>query len=116
MNSWLGDLPGIRGGTRNNDVELHPDDAARLGLRTGDRVRVSSPSGAIELAATVSDASPPGVVTIEQGWGSSVFDPTGQVAPERYGVNRNALVNDTDLDPLSQMPVLNSQDVRVERM
>ena len=116
MNSWLGDLPGLRPDISSNDVEIHPDDADRLGVKTGDLVRVASPSASIELPATVSDAVSPGVVVIEQGWGTAVFDPTGQERPDRRGANRNALVSDTDLDPLSQVPALNSQLVSVERV
>ena len=116
MNSWLGDLPGIRPDTRSNDVEINPDDADRLGVETGDLVRVASPSASIDLPATVSDAVAPGVVVIEQGWGSAVFDPSGQEPPDRQGGNRNALVSDTDLDPLSQVPALNSQPVSVKRL
>ena len=114
MNSWLGDLPGIRPDTPSNDVEINPLDADRLGVKAGDLVRVTSLSASIELPATVSDAVSPGVVVIEQGWGSAVFDPTGAAPPDRSGVNRNALVSDTVLDPLSQIPALNSERVAIE--
>jgi formate dehydrogenase len=116
MNSWLGDLPGLRAKERHNDVEIHPSDAARLGVRTGDVVRVSSPTGSIDLPARVSDAVREGVVAIEQGWGSSVLDPVTGGKPDCFGANRNILVSSTDLDPLSQIPALNSQAVSVERI
>lgn len=114
MNTWLSDLPGIRTRKKFNDVEIHPDDAHRLGVSTGDMVRVTSPVGSIELPTTVTDAVRPGVIMIEQGWGSRVFDPTGLAEPVSFGLNRNVLVAPEDLDPLSQMPALNSQKVRVE--
>lgn len=114
INSWLNELPGLRAKKRYNEAEIHPGDAIELGIKTGDLVRVISPSGSIELPANVSDATRPGVVRIEQGWGSRVFDPTGHHEPECHGVNRNVLVSNADVDPLSQMPAFNSQPVRVE--
>jgi formate dehydrogenase alpha subunit len=43
-------------------VEIHPDDAARLGISDGQRVLVSSRRGAIELTASVTERSRPGSV------------------------------------------------------
>jgi formate dehydrogenase major subunit len=41
-------------------LELHPDDAAQLGVGTGERVRVASRRGAIEVKAEVTDRVSPG--------------------------------------------------------
>ena len=76
--------------------------------------RISSPVATLEVEALVSDATRPGVVVISHGWGSRVFDPRGGAEPVVFGVNRNALVSGTDLDPLSQVSPLNSTWVRVE--
>ena len=62
----------------------------------------------------MTDATRPGVVVISHGWGSRVFDPRGGAEPVVFGVNRNALVGGTDIDPLSQVSPLNSTWVRVE--
>jgi formate dehydrogenase alpha subunit len=45
-------------------VEIHPHDAARLQVAPGDRVRVRSRRGEVELAARVTETVPPGVVFI----------------------------------------------------
>jgi len=45
-------------------VEIHPADAARLGIADGGRVRVQSRRGEVDLAARVTDMVPPGVVFI----------------------------------------------------
>jgi formate dehydrogenase len=76
---------------------------------------VFSPVGAIELAATVSDRPRRGVIIVDHGWGSRVFDPHGRSAPESYGVNRNLLIDGGPIDPLSQTSALNSSYVGVER-
>ena len=41
------------GRARSNEVVINPDDAAALGIGDGDRVRVFSPVGEIELAAAI---------------------------------------------------------------
>ena len=62
MNSWLNELPGLHPSGKKNDVVINPDDAAALGIADGDRVRVFSPVGEIELAAAVNDRPRRGVV------------------------------------------------------
>lgn len=113
MNSWLNELPGLHPGGKRNDAMLHPDDAAALGIADGDPIRVSSPTGAVELRAALSDRPRRGVVVIDHGWGSRVFDPRGGAAPEAHGVNRNLLA-DATVDPLSQTAALNAVYVAVE--
>lgn len=114
MNSWLNELPGLHPDGKGSGVVIHPADAARLGVTDGDRVRVHSPVGAVELTATVDDRPRPGVVVIAHGWGSRVFDPKDGSDALVYGVNRNLLVDGDPVDPLSQTPALNSSYVAVE--
>lgn len=116
MNSWLNDLPGLHPGGKRSEVVIHPADAAELGVTDGDRVRVFSPVGAIELAATLSDRPRRGLVIVDHGWGSRVFDPRGGGAPQAYGVNRNLLADGDSLDPLSQTSTLSSTYVGIERV
>ncbi|MGZ8807868.1 MAG: molybdopterin-containing oxidoreductase family protein, partial [Mycobacterium sp.] len=91
MNSYLNDLPGTRRLIDRNQLEINEDDAAALGLKGGDRARVRSLAGAIELDVVVTDSPRPGVVVVEHGWGSRVFDPSGGVLPDQQGANRNLL-------------------------
>jgi formate dehydrogenase len=114
MNSWLSDVPGLhrKPGT---DVEMNPSDADAIGVRDGDPVRVASPVASVEAPVAVTDVVAPGVVTIGHGWGSRVFDPTAEKPPMVAGVDRNRLVSNTDLDPVSQIPALSSTYVSVTR-
>jgi len=64
----------------------------------------------------ISDAPRPGVVVMKHGWGSRIFDPVNGGEPESYGTNRNLLIPDDNLDPLSQSPAMNSTFVAVERI
>jgi formate dehydrogenase len=116
MNSWLNELPGLHPSGKHNEVVIHPDDAAALGINDGDRVKVFSPVGAIELAAAVNERPRRGVVVIDHGWGSRVFDPRGGSQPESYGANRNLLIDGGPIDPLSQTAALSSSYVGVERV
>jgi formate dehydrogenase len=113
MNSWLNESPGLFAAQRTSVVEVHPRDAACAGVHDGDPVRLTSSVGSVELRAKVTDAMRQGVVCVPHGWGSRVFDPVSGAAPQSFGVNRNALVSNTRLDPFSQVPAFNSTAVRL---
>jgi len=116
MNSWLTELPNVQKREQENRCEIHPDDADALGIADGDRVRVRSEVGAIELPAEVSDRIRRGIICIPHGWGSGVFSPTDGADPIVHGVNRNLLVDNRVIDPFSGTPNLNSTRVAVERV
>jgi formate dehydrogenase len=116
MNSWLNELPGLHPSGKHNEVVIHPDDAVALGISDGDRVKVFSAVGAIELEASVNERPRRGVVVIDHGWGSRIFDPRGGSQPESYGADRNLLIDGGPIDPLSQTAALSSSYVGVERV
>ena len=64
----------------------------------------------------ICDAPRRGVVVMKHGWGSRIFDPVNGGAPESFGTNRNRLIPDDNLDPLSQSPAMNSTFVAVQRI
>jgi nitrate reductase (cytochrome) len=45
-------------------AELHPDDGAKLGVKTGDRVRIASRRGAEEFRAKLTDGARRGLVFV----------------------------------------------------
>lgn len=116
MNSWLNELPGLHPAGKHNEVLINPADAAGLGIGDGDRVRVFSSIGEVELDAALSERLRRGLVVIDHGWGSRIFDPRGGDAPQSYGVNRNLLVDGESIDPLSQTSTLSSSYVGLERV
>ncbi|QIK85053.1 molybdopterin-dependent oxidoreductase [Sanguibacter sp. HDW7] len=75
--------------------EIHPEDAARLGVRAGDQVEVVSRRGRAVLPATVTDRVPPGCVFAPIHW--------NDLAGPDLAIN--AVTNDA-VDPLSFQPEL----------
>jgi formate dehydrogenase len=116
MNSWLNELPGLHPAGKRNEVLINPADAAALGISDGDRVRVWSAVGAIELDAALSERLSPGLVVVDHGWGSRIFDPRGGGPPQSFGANRNLLVGADVDDPLSQTSTLGSTFVGLARV
>jgi assimilatory nitrate reductase catalytic subunit len=84
-------------------AELHPDDAARLGIADGSLVRLESRHGETLARARVTDEQQPGAVFMPMHW-------TGQTA--RQGLV-NRLVNPV-ADPVSGEPESKHTPVRIE--
>lgn len=80
---------------RENHLEIHPEDAAALGIESGGRVSVRSRRGEIELKAFVTATVPPG----------SVFIPMHEEATNRLTL--------AVFDPHSRQPSYKSCAVRV---
>ncbi len=81
-------------------VQMHPDDAGVSGISNGDWVRVTSRRGQVEARAKVTEATPPGVVTM-------TF---------HFAEARTNLITSPALDPVSKIPELKVAAVRVEKL
>jgi assimilatory nitrate reductase catalytic subunit len=81
--------------------ELHPNLAASLGIADGDRVRVTSRRGSMELPAKVVASIRPDTVFIPYHWAG------------RRSAN---LLTNRALDPISKIPEFKVSAVRVERI
>jgi anaerobic selenocysteine-containing dehydrogenase len=115
-NSWMHNLPTLAKGPERCTALLHPDDAARHGVRAGDRVRLQGSGGrSIELPATLSDEMMPGVVSVPHGWGHDQPGAKLGVAAQRPGANLNDLLDERLRDPLSGTSVLNGVAVTLSR-
>jgi formate dehydrogenase len=112
-NSWLHNVPRLKHGNRC-DLRMHPTDAERLGVGSGDRVRVVSDSGAVEVEVAVTDEVMPGVVCMPHGWGHD--GSVGRTAAAEPGANCNVLIDRHVIEPLSGMSFLNGFPVRVEKL
>lgn len=95
---WLQELHGVhlahRGTRWNTWVEIHPDTAARFGIKDGDQVWVESPVGRIQAVAILYPGARPDTVNIPYEQGHRAY---GRWAAGR-GANPNwIVVNEADL-------------------
>ncbi|MFD4694274.1 molybdopterin oxidoreductase family protein [Streptomyces sp. NPDC058463] len=112
-NSWMHNVASLRGGSNVCTLQIHPDDAARIGLADGATARITAAGGEVEAPAEITDAVRTGVVSLPHGWGHSRPGTRMSVAETGPGVNVNQLLDGTLLDPLSGTAVLNAVPVSV---
>ncbi|MGW5930225.1 molybdopterin-dependent oxidoreductase [Streptomyces anulatus] len=112
-NSWMHNVGSLAGGSNVCTLQIHPDDAARLGLVDGATARIESSGGGIEAPAEITDTVRSGVVSLPHGWGHSRPGTRMTVAAAHPGANVNQLLDGTLLDPLSGTAVLNAIPVSV---
>ncbi|MEV8123786.1 molybdopterin oxidoreductase family protein [Streptomyces sp. NPDC085944] len=112
-NSWMHNIPALTGGSNRCTLHLHPEDAARLGVRDGQAVRVKGAGGAVTAPAEVTDTVRPGVVSLPHGWGHDRPGTRQTHAAGDPGVNVNQLLDGGMLDPLSGNAVLNGVPVEL---
>ncbi len=86
----------------NPEIEMHPADALKIGVKTGDILRVSSTVGFVDVPVQVMEPGEilPGVVHITHGWQEANVN---QITPD--------LIN----DPISGFPLLKAVSVRIEK-
>ena len=84
------------------EIEIHPDDAEKLGVKTGDIVSVTSTVGSVDVPVTVVRKSDilPGVVQVTHGWSEA---------------NINKITHDDINDPIDGFPLMKSVEVRIEK-
>src|SRR6185369_16713372 len=92
-NSWMHNLEVLVKGKKRCTLQIHPQDAARIGVVDGGLAQVSSRVNTITIPAEVTDAIMPGVVSIPHGWGHQAPDMRTQIATEHAGVNGNLLTD-----------------------
>ncbi|MFE7776738.1 molybdopterin-dependent oxidoreductase [Streptomyces sp. NPDC057445] len=106
-NSWMHNIAALNGGSNRCTLQIHPADAARLGLADGATARIKADGGELEVPVEITDAVRTGVVSLPHGWGHDRPGTRMSVAAARPGVNVNQLLDGTLLDPLSGTAVLN---------
>lgn len=112
-NSWMHNLPALRGGTNRCTLHLHPEDAAALGLTDGQNALISGAGGSVTAPVEITDTVRRGVVSLPHGWGHHRPGTRTKVASDEPGANVNQLLDGSLLDPLSGTAVLNGFPVEV---
>ncbi|MEN8182592.1 MAG: molybdopterin-dependent oxidoreductase [Myxococcota bacterium] len=95
-------------------LRMSPGDADRLGVASGDRVRVTTKRGHAEVPVEVSDRMRRGHVSLPNGMGVDVTSESG--AMQRSGVAANELTASEDRDPFAGTPWHKHVRARVEAL
>ena len=88
-------------------AEIHPQDAEKKGIASGDAIRISSPRGEVTLEAVVTDRTLPGVVAADHGW----WFP--EDSGSDYGWDRSNIDVLTDNDYETCDPAMGATSLRV---
>ncbi len=114
-NSWLHNSERLVRGKARHQLLIHPDDLWARGLTDGERVRVTSRVGAVEVEAAASPDLMPGVVSLPHGYGHHVGGTRMRTAEHVLGVSINDLTDPGRLD-VSGNAALTGLPVQVESL
>jgi len=112
-NSWMHNVARLMPDTRAQAARIHPDDAAQLGIRSGQSIRIRSATATITVPAEATPEMMPGCIALPHGWG---HHGGWRRANAAGGANSNLLASRhaADIEPLAAMTVLNGLPVHVE--
>ncbi|MGE6994308.1 molybdopterin oxidoreductase family protein [Pseudomonas sp. NPDC047961] len=113
-NSWMHNYHRLVKGKPRHQLLMNRADLSRLGLHDGQRVRVRSRVGMIEVEVATSDEMMPGVVSLPHGWGHGRPGVQLEIANRQPGASANDLTDERQLDALSGNAALNGVPVEVE--
>jgi anaerobic selenocysteine-containing dehydrogenase len=106
--------PDWRRKDRAGALRIHPDDAKRVGVEDGGRVRITTQGGSAEAAIEISDRMQPGHVSLPNGLGLDFPDANG--ASVATGVSPNELTRSQDRDWFAGTPWHKHTPARVEAL
>ncbi|MFE3191148.1 molybdopterin-dependent oxidoreductase [Nocardia sp. NPDC059240] len=112
-NSWMHNLEPLMRGDREHAARINPKDAAVAGISDGDRCKVTSAHGCIEVTARLTEDMVEGAVAIPHGWG---HHGGWQLANAAGGANVNDLMSTdiADVEQLAGMSNLNGVPIRLD--
>ena len=91
LNTSFTEMPSSRRREGRPEAMIHPEDAAKLGITTGNRVQLGNARGNVVLHARLTEGMQPGVVIVESVWPSEDFE---------GGIGINALTSDEPAPPM----------------
>ncbi len=113
-NSWMHNVAKLMAGKPRCTLLVHPEDAQRLGVCTGDSVRVSSRVGTVIAPVEIDDGIMRGVVSLPHGFGHHRTGTGQTVASAHAGVSINDLTDEQRIDELSGVAVFSGVPVDIE--
>ena len=112
-NSWMHNSQRLVKGRERCTLLMHPNDASARAFVDGQRVRVTSRTGALDVTLQVSDAVRPGVVSLPHGWGHGRPGTRQSIAAAHAGASLNDLTDEQYLDALSGTAAFSGVPVEV---
>jgi anaerobic selenocysteine-containing dehydrogenase len=112
-NSWMHNYHRLVKGKPRHQLLMNPQDLTSRGLSDGQRVRVSSRVGVIEVEVMGSTDMMPGVVSLPHGWGHGRPGVKMHIAREQPGESANDLTDERQMDAMSGNAALNGVPVTV---
>ena len=91
LNTSFTEVPQSQKREHRPTAMIHPDDAARLGLEDGDKVRLGNERGEVIVHARITGGMQPGVIIVESVWPNAAFE---------GGIGINALTSDEPAPPM----------------
>jgi anaerobic selenocysteine-containing dehydrogenase len=112
-NSWMHNSHRLIKGKRRDQLMMHPDDLASLGLFDGQTVEVRAGAGSVCIAVEATDTLMPGVVSLPHGFGHNRAGTRLGLAEQNAGVSYNDLTDAGAVDAVSGNAALNGVMVEV---
>jgi len=113
-NSWMHNSQRLVKGKPQCTLIMNPSDAAVRHLEPGQRVRVQSRAGVVEVPVEISADIMPGVVSMPHGWGHDRDGIQLAVAQENAGGSINDVTDNLAIDALCGTAAFNGTPVAIE--
>ncbi|MBV4490203.1 molybdopterin-dependent oxidoreductase [Pseudomonas oryzicola] len=113
-NSWMHNFHRLVKGKPRHQLLMHPQDLQQRQLQDGQRVRIRSRTGTLEVEVQACDDIMPGVVSLPHGFGHARHGVQLQVARAQPGVSANDLTDEHLRDRVSGNAALNGVPVQIE--
>ncbi len=113
-NSWMHNSARLVKGRPRHQLLMNPADLKERSLADGDRVRITSASGSVEVEVAATDDMMPGVVSLPHGFGHTRPGTRLSVAAGVPGASINDITDPHLVDTISGTAALNAVPVSVE--
>lgn len=115
-NSWMHNLNVLVKGKNRCTLYLHPLDAEKKNIRTGDMIKINSSVGSLVVKAELNEDITPGVVSLPHGWEHHYPDTLLEIAQAKSGVDSNVLTDEKIVDAVSENAVLNGIPITIKKL
>jgi len=114
-NSWMHNSYRLIKGKPRDQLLVHPDDLASLGIADGELVDVDASVGSVRIAVQSTDSVMRGVVCLPHGFGHNRPGTRLGIAEQHAGVSYNDLTDARAVDVVSGNAALNGIAVNIRR-